>query len=65
VPESVRRLYLLNPIAPLLDGLRSALLGRGEVHWVAVGGSALVGVALFAGGTLFFLYQDRRYADVI
>jgi lipopolysaccharide transport system permease protein len=65
VPASVRRFYLLNPIAPLLDGLRTALLGRGDVHWLAIGGSALAGVALFAAGTLFFLYQDRQYADVI
>lgn len=65
VPERVRRLYLLNPIAPLLDGLRTALLGRGDVHWLAIGGSALVSVALFAVGALFFLYQDRQYADVI
>jgi lipopolysaccharide transport system permease protein len=65
VPPAVRRFYLLNPIAPLLDGLRTALLGRGEVHWLAIGGSALVAVALFAVGTLFFLYQDRQYADVI
>jgi lipopolysaccharide transport system permease protein len=65
VPPAVRRFYLLNPIAPLLDGLRSALLGRGDVHWLAIGTSALVSVALFAAGTLFFLYQDRQYADVI
>jgi lipopolysaccharide transport system permease protein len=65
VPESMRRLYLLNPIAPLLDGLRTALLGRGEVHWLAIGGSAVVAVVMFAAGTLFFLYQDRQYADVI
>lgn len=65
VPESVRRFYLLNPIAPLLDGLRTALLGRGEVHWLAIGGSAVVAVAMFVAGTLFFLYQDRQYADVI
>jgi lipopolysaccharide transport system permease protein len=65
VPRQVRALYLLNPIAPLLDGLRAALLGRGDVHWLAIGGSALAGMALFAAGTLFFLYQDRQYADVI
>jgi lipopolysaccharide transport system permease protein len=65
VPPAVRSIYLLNPIAPLLDGLRTALLGRGDVHWLAIGGSALVSVALFAAGTLFFLYQDRQYADVI
>jgi hypothetical protein len=35
------------------------------VHWLAIGTSALVSVALFAAGTLFFLYQDRQYADVI
>jgi lipopolysaccharide transport system permease protein len=65
VPRPVRPFYLLNPIAPLLDGLRTALLGRGEVHWPAIGASALAGVVLFAAGTLFFLYQDRQYADVI
>jgi lipopolysaccharide transport system permease protein len=65
VPERVRRIYLLNPVAPLLDGLRSALLGRGDIHWLAIGSAALVSGALFAGGTLFFLYQDRQYADVI
>ena len=65
VPRAVRRLYLLNPVAPLLDGLRAALLGRGEVHWLAIGASALVSVAMFAVGVLFFLHQDRQYADVI
>jgi lipopolysaccharide transport system permease protein len=65
VPQAVRRLYLLNPVAPLLDGLRAALLGRGEVHWSAIGGSALVSVTMFVAGTMFFLYQDRQYADVI
>ena len=65
VPQAVRRFYLLNPVAPLLDGLRTALLGRGDVHWAAIGGSALVSVAAFAAGVLFFLYQDRQYADVI
>jgi lipopolysaccharide transport system permease protein len=65
VPEQVRRIYLLNPVAPLLDGLRAALLGRGDVHWLAIGTSALVSLAVFACGLLFFLHQDRQYADVI
>jgi lipopolysaccharide transport system permease protein len=65
VPASVRRFYLLNPVAPLLDGLRTALLGRGEIHWLAIGSSTLASVAVLAAGTLFFLYQDRQYADVI
>ena len=65
VPDRFRRFYLLNPVAPLLDALRAALLGRGEIHWLAIGGSAVVTLALLVFGTLFFLYQDRQYADVI
>lgn len=65
VPSHLRRFYLLNPVAPLLDALRAVLLGRGEVHWLAIGGSAMATVVLLIAGTMFFLYQDRRYADVI
>ena len=65
VPERVRRFYLLNPVAPVLDALRSALTGRGDLHWRAVAVSATLSVVLIIGGTLFFLQQDRQYADVI
>ena len=65
VPERVRRFYLLNPVAPLLDALRSALTGRGELHWKAIGMSAVLSMLLIVAGTLFFLRQDRQYADVI
>jgi lipopolysaccharide transport system permease protein len=65
VPEAVRPFYLLNPVAPLLDGLRTAILGRGDIHWLAIGSSALVSLVVLTTGALFFLYQDRQYADVI
>jgi lipopolysaccharide transport system permease protein len=65
VPDKVRRFYLLNPVAPLLDAMRTTLLGRGDIHWKALGISALSSVVLLVVGTLFFLYQDRSNADVI
>lgn len=65
VPAHLRRYYLLNPVAPLLDALRAALLGRGDIHWLAVGGSAVFTLVILTTGILFFLHQDRRYADVI
>ena len=65
VPEKVRRFYLLNPVAPLLDAMRTTLLGHGDLHWKAIGASALVTLLVLIGGTLFFLHQDRQYADVI
>jgi lipopolysaccharide transport system permease protein len=65
VPDSVRRFYLLNPVAPVLDSLRSALLGRGDIHWKALAVSTSLSVIVLVAGTLFFLQQDRHYADVI
>jgi len=65
VPEKVRKFYLLNPVAPLLDAMRTTLLGHGELHLKAVGAAAVVSVILVIIGTLFFLHQDRQYADVI
>lgn len=65
VPEHIRRFYMLNPVAPLLDALRTGLLGRGHFHWHALGVSAAMSIAMLVFGTLFFLYKDREYADVI
>ena len=65
VPAHLRRFYLLNPVAPLLDALRAALLGRGEIQWAAVGGATLASALILVAGIFFFLREDRQYADVI
>ncbi|MBA3672859.1 MAG: ABC transporter permease [Gemmatimonadaceae bacterium] len=65
VPEWVRIVYLINPVAPMLDALRSSLLGTGDFHWKALALSSAVSVLMLAGGTMFFLFNDRQYADVI
>jgi ABC-type polysaccharide/polyol phosphate export permease len=65
VPEHIRRFYLFNPVAPLIDALRAALLGRTVIHWQAVGGATVAAALILVAGTLFFLRQDRQYADVI
>ena len=65
VPDRVRRFYLLNPVAPLLDAMRTTLLGRGDLHWKALAISTGLSVVLLFVGTMFFLYQDRSNADVI
>jgi lipopolysaccharide transport system permease protein len=65
VPAKVRRFYLLNPVAPLLDAMRTTLLGHGELHWKALAAATVFSVVMLAAGTLFFLHQDRQYADVI
>lgn len=60
-----RYVYALNPMATVLDGFRWSLLGApppslGEI----VISTAAVG-ALLAGGLVYFLRAERRFADVI
>lgn len=65
VPESVRPLFLLNPLTGALDGFRWALLGTappGALSLaVTVGGAALALVA----GAITFARFERQLADVI
>lgn len=64
VPEKLRLLLSLNPMAGLVEGWRSAALGR-AMDWPAVGAALLVSAALFVGGFLFFHRMERMFADEI
>jgi lipopolysaccharide transport system permease protein len=64
-PGWPRTLFKLNPLAPLIEGFRTALLGRGFIHWpssIYAGGAA---VAIFVVGLIIFRRLERQFADVI
>jgi len=65
VPQQYRELYMLNPVATLIEGLRASLLGTpvpGPQPLLAA--LASTALALFVGVTLF-RRLERRFADVI
>lgn len=64
VPEKYRWLLFLNPMAGLIDGLRSSFFGT-PFHWANLGIS--LGIALFAFifGASYFRKVERRFADII
>jgi lipopolysaccharide transport system permease protein len=65
VPDAVRPLYLLNPMAPLIDGYRRAIL-YGQTPDLARIGVVLVCVlALMALTYAGFKRAERTFADVI
>jgi lipopolysaccharide transport system permease protein len=64
VPERWRWLLSLNPMAGLIDGYRSAFLGK-PFDWVNIGISVGVSFVLLVAGLIYFRMMERRFADII
>jgi lipopolysaccharide transport system permease protein len=65
VPERWRGLFLLNPLAPLFEGLRWSLLGEGDINLATFPYPALIAMLVFWFGLLLFHRWEREFADVI
>jgi lipopolysaccharide transport system permease protein len=63
VPEKYRWIFALNPMAGVIDGWRSAILGKSwDLDLLSISGlSALI---LFAIGIGYFRHTERRFADI-
>lgn len=61
----VRNIYLMNPLASLLEAFRWSLLGTSPPPWGAVVYSAVLSIAIFCSGAFAFKAMERKFADVI
>jgi lipopolysaccharide transport system permease protein len=64
VPAEWRWLLFLNPMAGMIEGFRSAFLGR-PFNFVALAISLGVAFVLFLAGVAYFEKVERRFADII
>lgn len=64
VPERWRFLLHLNPMAALVEGFRSAVLGR-TFDGVGISVSVALSLVVFAGGVAYFEKVEGRFADII
>jgi lipopolysaccharide transport system permease protein len=64
IPEQYRLAYGLYPMAGVIEGFRSALLGSVAFPWDLVGVGAAVSLVLFVTGLAFFHRFERYAADV-
>jgi homopolymeric O-antigen transport system permease protein len=64
VPEKWHWVLQLNPMAGVIEGFRSAFLGK-PFDWAVIGLSLLIGIVLFIFGLLYFEKVERRFADII
>ena len=64
IPQPYRLLYGLYPMAGVIEGFRSALLGTTPMPWdlILIGGASAIIIAL--SGALYFRRLERIFADV-
>lgn len=65
VPERYLPIYLLNPMASLIEGYRSILLYGQMPAGTHLGMSAGISLLLFVLGYVFFKHVEPQFADVI
>lgn len=65
VPEALRPLYGLNPMAGVVEGFRWALLGKAEGPGTLLAVSAIVTALTFVGGLYYFRRMEKTFADVV
>jgi ABC-type polysaccharide/polyol phosphate export permease len=65
VPDWLRPIYLVNPMAGIIDGYRSALLHGEHPNLAYLGTAAVVLPAVVTGAYLIFKRAERTFADVI
>ena len=64
VPDWVRVLYGLNPLAGVIEGFRWALLGHTDAPGLIIIPSTLTVLALLLSGMYYFRRMERTFADL-
>jgi lipopolysaccharide transport system permease protein len=64
VPERWQWLLYLNPMTGLVEGFRSAFLGK-PFDLTGIGISLVIALAMLAIGAIYFEKVERRFADII
>ena len=65
IPERWQFLYSLNPMVPVLNGLRWSLLGTPAPSAVSLAVASSLALILILGGTRFFYHSSDTFADAI
>jgi lipopolysaccharide transport system permease protein len=65
IPPTLRRYFLINPLAPLVEAMRWSLFNRGRLLWGNLAYATVFMVAILIWGAYVFSRMERRFADVI
>jgi lipopolysaccharide transport system permease protein len=62
--ETILLLYGLYPMAGVIEGFRSSLIGHNPMPWMLIGMGFISAILIFISGTLYFNRKERIFADV-
>lgn len=65
IPEKYRMIYALNPMTGVIEGFRSAILGKTAFPTEMILISTIISLGVFLIGLLYFKQVERYFADVI
>lgn len=65
LPDGFEFVAALNPLAGVIEGMRSALFPERPIDWVLVGISTFVAFAILTFSIVYFLKSEKRFADII
>ena len=62
--ETTKLIYGLYPMAGVIEGFRSALIGHNPMPWDFIGMGTFTSIVLFFTGALYFKRKERIFVDV-
>lgn len=65
IPEQYRVWYGLNPMAGIIEGFRSILLGSVAFPFKMILLSTIISILIFVSGAMYFRRMEQYFADVI
>jgi len=65
LPEQYRWIMLANPMTPVIETFRYALLGSGTFSWMNLGLSTATSLLVLVGGILLFNRVERTFMDTV
>ena len=64
-PEKFKQILSLNPLSPIIEGMRLGLLGKGEFSWASFAYSVGIILVLTIIGILIFNKTEKDFIDTV
>ena len=65
IPEKYKLFIQLNPMTPVVEGFRYALLGSGSFNWLILAYSLTFMIAILLSGILIFNITEKSFIDTV